>query len=455
MQEENFISLSLLNQLIKETVQGNFMEDLWLVAEIADVRSAASGHCYLELVEKKNDKILARIKANIWSYQYSKIAGNFFAQTNKQLEKGMKILLLAGVTFHELYGMSLIVKDVNPSFTLGSLEQAKRLILERLKKEQLLDKNKALDLELLPKRIAVISSTSAAGFEDFMNQLKEQKHYCFEVEHFEAVMQGDQVEGSVISALQKIKNRVQDFDSVAIIRGGGASLDLSGFDNYVIAAEVANFPLPVLSGVGHERDFTVLDYVVHTRLKTPTAVAAFYIQQFDEFSDHVKELKEALLYVVQDKLFKETKKTSNYRSNFAFICQSFLNQKKQLVNKQASDLAMLTNKSLQEQQLNLLAHKKAMGLATSGFFKQRNTAINVQKDRFNVAVKNTLLSLKKELVNYQKTINLVDPATILERGFAIVKRKDGSFVKSSSTVKPSLDLTLQLKDGEVQVVVKK
>ncbi len=273
------------------------MDDVWIVAEIADVKSASSGHCYLELVEKKQDKIIARIKANVWSFQYQKIAMEFYSVTGKHLEKGMQILLLAGVSFHELYGISLVVKNINPTFTLGELERNRKEIILRLEKEGLMQRNKQLELELVPKRIAVISSENAAGYEDFVNQIKNNnKGYCLEISLFSCVMQGEKTESSILSALTGIKNQIHNFDSVAIIRGGGASLDLSAFDSYLLAKNIAEFPLPVISGIGHERDFTVVDYVVHTRLKTPTAVAEFYLQQFEEFDEYVSGLKEAFYW---------------------------------------------------------------------------------------------------------------------------------------------------------------
>lgn len=454
MPQEDFIKLSLLNQLIKETVQGNFVEDVWLVAEVSDVRPAASGHCYMELVEKKGEKVVARIKANIWSFQYQTIIRKFHAVTGKTLEKGMNLLLLCSVGFHELYGMSLVVKDVNPDFTLGDLEKSKRAILARLKNEGLLELNSKLDLPLVPKRIAVISSESAAGYEDFMNQIEDVSgKYCFEIERFSAVMQGDQVAFSVGEALKRIAKRKNEFDSVAIVRGGGASLDLTGFDSYELAFAIAHFPLPVFSGIGHERDYTVLDYVVHTRLKTPTAVAAFYIQQFDEFADHVKELKEALLHTVQRKIFQEKEKTNKYRSNFSYLFQAYLNLKRKQLTSSESRFKNAIGKVVHEQQSKLKIINNRIEAKSLFLLKQNSMQLHSFKVGFSRAVNSLLVRKAKELVNYQQNIKLLDPVNVLNRGFAIVKNANGEFVKSSQDLNQNQKLTISLKDGDVKVNV--
>ena len=454
MAQEEFIKLSLLNQLIKETVQGNFMEDLWLVAEVSDIRSAASGHCYLELVEKKGEKVVARIKANIWSFQYQNIVRKFHSVTGKSLEKGMNLLLLCSVGFHELYGMSLVVKDVNPDFTLGDLEKSKREILARLKLEGLLTLNSEQELALVPKRIAVISSETAAGYEDFMNQMNEVAgRYCFEIERFSAVMQGDKVATSVGAALARIAVRQNEFDSVAIIRGGGASLDLAGFDNYELAVAVANFPLPVFTGIGHERDYTVLDYVVHTRLKTPTAVAAFYIQQFDEFADHIKELKEALLYTVQRKLFQEKERTNKYRSNFSYLFQGYLNVKKNKLARNAVNLSNCVTSCLKEQQSRLAIIKTGLNTKSVFLIKQNNSDLNNTIGIFRKSVNNLLAKKNNELIRYTEHFKLLDPVNILNRGFAIVKNTKGDFVKNRTGLEVGQELSIQLQDGNVEAKV--
>lgn len=451
---ESYIKLSLLNQLIQEAVEGSFVEDVWLIAEIADIRTAASGHCYLELVEKKNDKIVARMRANIWSFQYAKIASNFLNVTGKNLEKGMKVLLLAGVGFHELYGMSLVIKNVNPEYTLGDLERNKKEILDRLRREGMLEKNSRLEMNIIPKRIAIVSSESAAGYEDFMNQLtNNEKEYVFECTKFDAIMQGEKSSASVVQALQQIALRKVDFDVVVIIRGGGASLDLVAFDSYELAVEAANFPLPVISGIGHERDFSILDQVAHTRAKTPTAAAEFLIQQFDDFNEHIKELRDALIYNVRDRLRKEKNKETKYRSNFAFICQSFLNAKKEGVDEIRNAVAHKTEKYFLNRKNEEKVLAAALNVKAISLIQRSEVTLLRRKEQLKTSSKLLLEKEKMKLKMNAKSLNLVDPINVLQRGFVLVKNSSGRIVKSVQDVSVNEVLNVSFKDGSVPTKV--
>ncbi|MFT6746588.1 MAG: exodeoxyribonuclease VII large subunit [Glaciecola sp.] len=456
-QEDSYISLSLLNQLIKEVVLGNFMDEVWLVAEISDVKTAASGHCYMELVEKKNNKIVARIKANIWSFQYQKIAHEFYSSTGKSLEKGMKILLFASVNFHELYGVSLVVKNIDSSFTLGELAKNKLDIIKQLKQEGLLELNKSLELELVPKRIAVISSETAAGYEDFINQLgTNEKSYLFETTLFGASMQGELVENDVLQALDNIVKELASFDAVVIIRGGGASLDLTAFDNLRIAQKVAKFPLPVVVGIGHERDSTVLDLVAHTSLKTPTAVASFLIKQFEEFESYSLELGETLVYLVKEKLFKEKHKTTEYRSNFSVLCNAYLSLKREEQVKMSSSIKHGSKLVLESSNHNLVRHKNTVNSSFKNVMVKEQQKLISGKSRLVSLSVNLINKNKVLLSNQSRTIKILDPINVLNRGYAMVIKmnKEKEYVKSKSQLGEGDTLSVVLKDGSVQVTVK-
>ncbi len=456
MDSNSFLSLSLLNGLIKDTLLGNFMEDMWVVAEIADMRSAVSGHCYMELVEKKNDKIVARIKANVWSYSFSKIQGKFLSETGTNLQKGMNVLFIVTVNFHEQFGLSLVVKDVNTEFTLGAIAKSKKEALARLKKEGLLRLNSELELELVPKRIAIISSPSAAGYEDFMNQIKNNsKNYLFELTLFDALMQGEQSVASIIGALNTVRERKLEFDSVTIIRGGGASLDLNHFDSYELAAAVANFPLPVISGVGHERDLTILDEVAHTRVKTPTAAASFYIQQLDDFSDHVIGLSEDLSSVVNKKLSTEREKNTKYRAGFSVLCQQFLNVKKRGASELSNKVRNVGSKMIEKNKLLLQSKKSQIGSSGNLLIQNAFNRRKVLEMTLTNVCKSFLESKKRDVLFKKKSVSLVDPINVLNRGFAMVKNKDGRYLKSKSAVDNGEALELVFKDGSVDVTVNK
>ena len=263
------ITLLELNGRVRSTLQFEMPDAYWVQAEISSISPSGQGHCYLELVQKDatGRNFLAKAKANIWRGTWLKLKPYFEAQTGETLKVGMKVLLQVTVTFHEVYGYSLVVQDIDPTYTMGDMARRRKEILEQLEKDGVIGLNRELEIPALPQRIAVISSATAAGWGDFRNQLDGNIYgFRFYVKLFPAAMQGDDVERSVISALNAVAMRREDFDVVIIIRGGGAVSELSCFDSYNLAFNIANFPLPVITGIGHERDDTVADVVAHTRM---------------------------------------------------------------------------------------------------------------------------------------------------------------------------------------------
>lgn len=273
-------SLYELTNTVREAVSDAFPSTYWVTAEISELRVNVSGHCYLELVEKSptGGGLLARARAMVWNNLYPSLKAYFERETRQILTSGIKVLVQVQVTFHPLYGFSLTICNIDPSYTVGDLAVRRREILQQLEKDGTIDMNKELPLPELPQRIAVISSNTAAGYGDFCNQLANNTHgFAFFPTLFPAVMQGDRVEQTVIQALNHISEQLDEFDVVVIIRGGGATTDLAGFDTLALAENCAQFPLPLITGIGHERDDTVLDMVAHTRVKTPTAAAEFLV----------------------------------------------------------------------------------------------------------------------------------------------------------------------------------
>ena len=274
------LTLYELNNLVRGVVENTLDGEYWLQAELSEVRPAYNGHCYVEFVEKdkRGRDLVAKARGVIWAGTYGLLKPMFERETGRPLSPGLKVLVKVTVSFHELYGYSLTVRDIDPAYTLGDLARLRREILARLEADGILDDNKSLPLPMLANRIAVISSATAAGYGDFCNQLLRNEYgFRFTTRLFPAVMQGERVEQSVLSALDAIMAERGEWDVVVLIRGGGATSDLSGFDTYLLAAACAQFPLPVITGIGHERDDTVLDMVAHTRVKTPTAAAAFLV----------------------------------------------------------------------------------------------------------------------------------------------------------------------------------
>jgi hypothetical protein len=292
MMEKQVLSLYELNGLVRRSIQACLPDEYWVQAELSDVRSNYSGHCYLELVQKdpKSNSLVAKARGMIWSNVFFRLKSYFEEETGQAFVSGIKVLVKVTVGFHELYGFSLTIIDIDPTYTLGDMARRRKEILNRLDAEGILTLNKELDFPELPQRIAVISSATAAGYGDFCNQLENNIYgFQFFTRLFPAVMQGDKVESSIIAALDVINAEIDNWDVVVIIRGGGATSDLSGFDTYDLAANCAQFPLPIITGIGHERDDTVLDMISHTRVKTPTAAAEFLIARFAEAAGRLEK----------------------------------------------------------------------------------------------------------------------------------------------------------------------
>lgn len=280
MQTNTHITLSELQRLVKATLNERFALPVWVSAEVSEIKVNYSGHCYLELVEKGGDNgvPLAQSRAVIWRTAYPRIAGYFEAETGQRLAAGIKILAKVAVNYHELYGFSLQITDIDPSYTLGDMERQRQQTIARLRKEGVWDMNREGGMPAVVQRVAVVSSANAAGYQDFCNELAKSP-YRFRLTLFDAFMQGAAAEESIVAALCAVADRMDEFDAVVIIRGGGSASDLNCFNAYRLCAHVAQFPLPVLTGIGHDKDTSVADMVAHTALKTPTAVAGWLVER--------------------------------------------------------------------------------------------------------------------------------------------------------------------------------
>lgn len=282
-----------LQEFIRRVLALNLADPVWISCELAQVRESR-GHYYLELVEKDpdDDRIIAQASAVIWQRTYRRLRRHLGQELSALLQEGMAVLIQVRVEFHERYGLKFVLENVDPSYTLGQLEMRRRAILEKLQKEQLLGKNKDIPLPLAVQRIAVLSAERAAGYHDFITQLQKNPYgLAFAPILFPAALQGEQVRREMLQQLAKIRKQRQRYDAVVIIRGGGARLDLAAFDDYDLAQTVAQYPLPVLTGIGHEIDDTILDQVVHRSLKTPTAVAEFLLHHNLAFDQHLEQIR--------------------------------------------------------------------------------------------------------------------------------------------------------------------
>ena len=314
-------SLLELCDCIDEALQSKLEETYWVRAEIASLTER--GHCYMELVEKaKNNSIAAKVRATCWSHVYHLLAAYFANETGQMLSVGMQVLLQVEVSFHAVYGLSVNIVGIDPTFTLGDLARQRQQTIQRLQEEGVMDMQRSLKMATLPRRIAVVSASDAAGYGDFCHQLESNSGgFRFHTQLYPAVMQGEQSPASIIRALGEIAERTDEYDVVVIVRGGGASTDLRNFDDYSLALHCANFPLPIIAGVGHTRDVSVVDMVVHTSVKTPTAAAEWLINAMQEQAEKVGELYVRLQRVAQHAIHKQQNRLEGLWQALRFATQ--------------------------------------------------------------------------------------------------------------------------------------
>ncbi|AWW29249.1 exodeoxyribonuclease VII large subunit [Echinicola strongylocentroti] len=392
------LSLLELNHQIQQALDTQLNPSYWVIAEIGELRDSPRGHAYLELVEKTDRQVLAKIRANIWSYTYRGISSRFSSITGQTLKAGMKVLAQVSVQFHEVYGLSLNIKDIDPNFTLGEKARKRQETIDMLTKEGLINLNKQFILPQVPQRIAVISSANAAGFGDFINQVDHNREgFKVHWKLYQATMQGDQAAASMILAVEQVEmaHQIEPFDLLVIIRGGGAQLDLDCFDDYALARTIANTTLPVVTGIGHERDESIADMVAHTKMKTPTAVAEFILGGFREFEDllekHFKQLERNAAFHLQ----KEDRKMTQYGH---LLKSLFLNQKNR-----------------EQERTNLLQYR--INSLTDQTIKLRSHQLENLEGMFKKGVQGLLQQQKSKMENLEKDLLRLDPATFFNKGY--------------------------------------
>ena len=406
------LSLYELGRLIRLTLREGLPDAYWVQAELSEVREAYNGHCYIELVQKaeRGNTLLAKVRGTIWANVYKMLRPYFENATGQRFTAGIKVLLQVSVEYHEQYGLSLTVHDIDPTYTLGDMARRRREILQQLEEEGVLTLNKELSMPMLPQRVAVISAAGAAGYGDFCDQLLGNPYgFVFYPKLFPAVMQGDRVEETIIAALDRIAAEREMWDVVVIIRGGGATSDLSGFDTYALAANCAQFPLPIITGIGHERDDTVLDMVAHTRVKTPTAAAEYLVASLVDVATTLDGLTNALVAGITNRIHREEKRVEQIAQRLPALFS-----------------VMLANGLHRIEQLEV---------------------------RMTTALQHTLVAQKHRLELMEKVIEGASPMRILQRGYSIT-RCDGRVVRNATDLPEGSVLTTTLAEGEVRSVIR-
>lgn len=438
MKSEKRLTLYELNHLVKDVLESEMPDEYWVEAELSECRES-KGHCYMELIQKdeRSATPIAKASAKCWVSKWMLIRPYFERTTGQRLHAGMKVLLKVYPQFHEAYGFSWIITDIDPTYTLGDMARKRQEIIRQLKEEGVFDLQKELQLPLFCQNIAVISSETAAGYGDFCNQLTDNPYgFLFHTQLFPAIMQGDGVEQSVINALEEIfdvqSSQSDMFDCVVIIRGGGATSDMSGFDTLALAENVANFPIPIITGIGHERDESILDMVSYLRVKTPTAAAAFLIEHLKEVRDSIEDLQNRMIHCAQQKL-------SALNSNLSAIADVIPRLFSIVKTRQEARLDSLFSSLLSSIQQTILAQKS--NLAT---FEQRIPMLIVDR---------RLTAEYHRLEMHEEKIKSLDPALLLRRGYSITLFK-GKAVRDPLALKKGDEIETRIEKGIIKSIIK-
>ena len=433
---KNTVTLYELNHLVSKVIESEMPSEYWVEAELSECRESR-GHCYMELIQKdeRTATPIAKASAKCWANKWMLIRPGFERTTGQRLHAGMKVLLKVYAQFHEAYGFSWIVTDIDPTYTLGDMARKRQEIIRQLKEEGVFDLQKELQLPLFCQRIAVISSETAAGYGDFCNQLADNPYgFQFQTRLFPAIMQGEGVEQSIIAALERIFSFhiPQNFDAVVIIRGGGATSDMSGFDTLALAENVANFPLPIITGIGHDRDESILDMVSHIRVKTPTAAAALLIDHLKTVLDAINDAQEQIVRLAQQKLTSHKSRLSTFAE---ILPRLFTNVK----TRQEARLDSLNSRMTTAIRQSIITHQ---------------SLINALEVKMPILLDRRLMAEQHRLQLIEEKTKNLDPALLLKRGYSITL-KDGKAVRDASTLHPGDTIETRLANGTIHSTVTK
>ena len=427
------LSLFELNNLVREVISTAFDNEYWVEAELSELREVR-GHCYMELIQKElfSNTPVAKASAKCWKNKWQILRPKFEKVSGQHLHAGLKVMLKVYPDFHEAYGFSWIVTDINPEFTMGDMARKRLEIVKQLQAEGIFDLQKELELPLFAQRIAVISSANAAGYGDFCHQLNDNSYGLkFYTRLFPAVMQGEEIEQSVIAALTKINQRMDDFDVVVIIRGGGATSDMSGFDTLSLSENVANFPLPVITGIGHDRDESVLDMVSHTRVKTPTAAAAFLVDHLEEVYERVLDAQTELLTSVRHRMEMEKAQLQHLGEKIPMLFSLY-----------------------KERQETMLEHRfQALTTAIQTHLVQETHRLEQLKQGIKPTIEQQMMRENYHLSLLSQRVKSLDPTLLLHRGYSMTML-NGRIVKDKSLLKSGDEIETILENGTILSIIK-
>ena len=455
---KNSLTLYELNALVRDMLALEMPDEYWVEAELSEAREVR-GHCYMELIQKDehSNTPVAKASAKCWASTWQLVKPHFMRVTGQEIHAGMKVLLKVYAQFHESYGFSWIVTDIDPTYTMGDMARKRMEIIRQLKEEGVFELQKELHLPMFCQHIAVISSANAAGYGDFVNQLENNEYgFRFHTQLFPAVMQGEGVEQSVIGALNKIfesleckteslefatanddsslftlHSSLNKFDCVVIIRGGGATSDLSGFDTLALAEHVANFPLPIITGIGHERDESVLDMVSHTRVKTPTAAAAFLIGHLKAVLDAIEDAEQRISSIVRQQMDMEKIRILHLSQQIPTLFSLVRSRQEASIDRLQGNLRLSVTRRLQEERHRL----------------------DIHSHNLMPVIERRLLRERHQLDMLNEKLEALNPELLLRRGYSITL-SGGKVVKDASILRSGDELETRLSKGTVRSVVK-
>jgi exodeoxyribonuclease VII large subunit len=449
------VSLTELQMIIRDSLYLALPDMYWVIAEISELKENYASHCYLELIEKHPDEknVRARIKAIIWSNRYRFLKAFFENATGESLREGLKILVKTKVEYHELYGLSLVISDIDPAFTIGEMAMKRQFVIKRLEQEGVFSMNKELKFPSVPQRIAIISSKNAAGYSDFINQLKGNSFgYVFYTVLIETSMQGTETEQGVISALDKIALNSQLFDLVVIIRGGGSQSDLNWFDSYNIAYHITQFPLPVITGIGHDKDISVTDMVANRSLKTPTAVADFLIDSVATEENHIIEISSEIIGSSRIIIEKNRNRIETSGVKLFPLARIMMSDIKDLLSGKIIEIINIGKEYTLKAGFIPANQELRLSSSVKSFSSAKEVVLTRNCQNLYNSTINFLNMNNLRLTGFINTLNLLKPENVLQRGYSVTSI-NGRILKGSDRVKIDDLIDTQLYEGTLKSIV--
>lgn len=446
------LTLFELNSLVKEAIDRSMPDLYWVVAEINELVEHQSGHCYMELCQKDEvrNAIKAKARATIWSSSYRMIKPYFETTAKRHLSRGLKIMIRVQVAFHELYGYSLTVVDIEPSYTIGDIELKRRETIQKLTDDGVVEMNRELQFPDLPKRIAVISAIKAAGLQDFINQLDNNSFgYSFTHTIFPSLMQGDEAENSIINALNSINNQIDDFDVVVIVRGGGSQSDLACFDSYLLALNIAQFPLPVITGIGHDKDQSVADFVANISVKTPTAAAEAIIGLFSDSEELLNNSCYHLSEIVTQTTKSEWARIDKYKYLLGVSVSGNLQRQNFEIERRAKAIPIAVNRHIVASTDFITRTERRYLLSSKSKIAKNQNRLEHKSRSVKSVIEKMFIMQKNKLDRAENVAKMLDPLNMLKKGYSITYF-EGKVLTNSCKIKSGDTIVTRLKEGEVR-----